>query len=269
MTDSHLHVRFPSTSFISLAEFEDHRRDQHDRLEARDRYERGLAGQAEGIRRDGTCAPCLRRASFTSLTTGGEAVPDWRAHLVCDCEDRLDSRARALLHFLEAEAGLRKWSRVLLFGPAGAADPRIAAAAGSVARLARLGFGRAMTGTGGYRLDAATGTFHLAVCSDYLHRVPPLDAALAELRRVLVPGGRCVLTMPFRDGAAHTVTRLDGLPLVAGRLPTEAGGEVHAIGWDILDRLRKAGFADARAHRYWSDELGYLGACNMIVSAAA
>lgn len=115
----------------------------------------------------------------------------------------------------------------------------------------------------------ADGAFHLAVCSDYLHRVPPLEAALAELRRVLVPGGRCVLTMPFRDRAAHTVTRLEGLPLVAGRLPTEAGGDVHELGWDMLERLRQAGFTDARAHFFWSDELGYLGAGNMIVCAAA
>ena len=99
--------------------------------------------------------------------------------------------------------------------------------------------------------------------------MPPLAAVLAELHRVLVPGGRFVFTVPFRYRAAHTVTRLKDLPLVSGRLPTEAGGEVHQIGWDILDLLRAASFTTAHAHTYWSDELGYLGTCNMIFSAVA
>ena len=270
MTDAALHVRFPSVSFVSLAEFEEHCRDQQPRLQARLSYERSLASGEDSIHRDGTCAPCLRTARFISLTAGGEALadgrrlPNWREQLVCDCEDRLDSRSRALLHFLEAETGLRRWSRVLQFGPPGPAARRIAAAAGSVTGIARLGFAR-----GGYRLEAADAAFHLVVSTDYLHRVPPLDPALAELRRVLVPGGRCVFTIPFRERSARTLSRLDGLPLLAGRLPTEAGGEVHDIGWDILGRLRAARFTDARAHCYWSDELGYLGAGGMIFSAAA
>jgi SAM-dependent methyltransferase len=120
-----------------------------------------------------------------------------------------------------------------------------------------------------YRLAAADAAFHLVVSSDYLHRVPPLEAALGEIRRVLVPGGQFVFTVPFRALAARTVPRLDGLPRMAGLLPGEAGGEVHELGWDILDLLRGAGFTDARAHLTWSDELGYLGPFNMIFSALA
>jgi len=179
------------------------------------------------------------------------------------------SRNRALLHFLTSEAGLRPWSRVLLFGPPGAADRRIAAMAASLVSIPRLGFARAGAGVQGYRLDAADAAVHLVVSSDALHRVPPLEAALAELRRVLVPGGSFVFTVPFRFRAAHSVARLEGLPRVSGRLPTEAGGEVHALGWDILDLLRDAGFSTARAHVYWSDELGYLGSGNMIFLAVA
>lgn len=274
MTDPGLHVRFPAACFVSRAEFENYEREMRARLDDRRAYERGLGSREESIVRDGTCAPCLRRARFTARTAGGEALedgrlmPDWRGQLVCDCEDRLDNRNRALLHFLEAEAGLRGWSRVLLFGPPGPVDRRIAAVAGSVVSIARLGSARAASGTGGYRLDAADGAFHLAVSSDYLQRVPPLEAALAELRRVLAPGGRCVFTVPFRDRSARTVSRLEGLPLVDGRWPAEAGGTVHEAGWDILDRLRGAGFTDARAHAYWSDELGYLGSGNMIFAAA-
>ena len=58
-------------------------------------------------------------------------------------------------------------------------------------------------------------------------------------------------------------------PSVRFLVSTEAGGEVHALGWDILDLLRDAGFSTARAHVYWSDELGYLGSGNMIFLAVA
>ena len=273
MSDTSLHVRFPSASFLSFAEFEEHLRDVQARLDARYLYERGLASEDATIEREGTCAPCLRRARFTSRTGGGEAladgrkVPNWREEMACDCNDRLSGRNRALLHFLEAVAGLRSWSRVLLFGPASAADRRIAAAASGVRRIARLGLERAAAGGPRHRADAADAAFHLVVSSDYLQRVPPLEVALAEIRRVLVPGGRFVFTVPFRYRASHTLTRVDTLRRIAGRLPAEANGEVHELGWDLLERLREAGFIDARAHTYWSDELGYLGSINKLFSA--
>ena len=275
MSATRFNVRFPSVSFVSLAEFEEYLRDAQSRLDARQAYERGLASAEEEILRDGTCAPCLRRARFTARTAGGEAledgrlVPNWRDQLICDCEDRLSNRNRALLHFLTSEAGLRPWSRVLLFGPPSPLDRRIAAAAASLVSVPRLRFAHAGGGAQGYRLDAGNAAVHLAVSADYLQRVPPLVEALAELRRVLVPGGSFVFTAPFRWRAARSVARLADLPRLAGRLPTEAGGEVQALGWDIIDLLRGAGFRTARACTYWSDELGYLGAGNMIFLAVA
>jgi hypothetical protein len=97
--------------------------------------------------------------------------------------------------------------------------------------------------------------------------VPPLRAALPEFRRVLVPGGSLVMLVPFRYRAVRTLSR-EGLPLVGGRLPVEYRDPVHEIGWDVLDWLRAAGFRHAAAHSYWSNELGYLGAFNMILHAS-
>jgi SAM-dependent methyltransferase len=118
-----------------------------------------------------------------------------------------------------------------------------------------------------FGLDAPDNSAHIVVSLDYVHRVPPLKSALAEIHRALVPGGHFVFTVPFRVNSEATSSFISHLPLVGGLLPAEFGAEVHEIGWDILESLRKAGFASATAHLYWSEELGYLGPFNFIFSA--
>jgi SAM-dependent methyltransferase len=188
-------------------------------------------------------------------------LPNWREQLACDCEDRLASRPRALLHFLGSVAAAQPWSRALLFGPPAPTDRRVAAMVGAVTAVERL--------TEDHRLPLPSGAFHLALASEALHLVPPLDTAMAEIRRVLAPGGEFAFTVPFRNQAAGTQSALDRLPRVDGRLPSEVGFECHEIGWDILPRLRRAGFAEASAYVYWSRELGYFGPLNVIFGAVA
>jgi len=270
MTETRLYARFPAASFVSQAEFAEYCREAQPRLDTRYIHETGLATSDDVVVQRGTCAPCLRRAVFTSHTGRWEQladrrrIPEWSDALTCDCGDRLTSRARALVHFAESVAVLRPWTRLLLFGPPAAADRRLAALAGTTTRLASLAAGEA---AGAWRLDAADGAFHLAVSAETLHRVPPLHAAFAEFRRVLAPGGSLVFTVPFRYRAARTTSRGD-VPLAGARPPAMYREPVHEIGWDVLDMLRAAGFPHARAYSYWSNELGYLGSFNMIIHAA-
>ncbi len=270
MTDTRLHARFPAASFISQTEFAEYCRLMQARLDTRYLHETSLTTHDDRVTQVGTCGPCLRRTVFTTDTTGwerqpdGRRVPEWSDAQACDCEDRLTGRLRALVHFAQSDASLRRWTRLLLFGPPGQADRCLSALAGETTRIERLAPGPTAADV---RLPAGDEAFHLVVSSNYLHRVPPLRAALAEFRRVLAPGGSLIFLVPFRYRALRTLSR-DGLPELGGRQPLEFREPVHDIGWDMLDWLREAGFRHAAAHSYWSNELGYLGAFNILLHAS-
>lgn len=271
MTETRLNARFPAVSFVSPTEFAEYCRIAQAKLDMRYLHETSLTTHEDTVKQLGTCGPCLRRTVFATDTRGWETLPDgrrlpaWSVAQACDCEDQLTGRDRALVHFAVAEAALRPWTKLLLFGPPSPADRRLTLLAGETTRIERLAAGA--TGDG-VRIVAPDGAFHLAICCDTLHRVPPLRAAFAEFRRVLAPGGALVFTVPFRYRSAKTLSRGD-LQGVGGRQLVEFRDPVHEIGWDVLDWLREAGFRHAAVQSYWSNELGYLGAFNMLLHALA
>ena len=128
MSDPSLHVRFPSANFVSFAEFEEYRRDMQPRMDARYLYERGLANTGDGHPARRHLRPLPAPRPFHRPHRGGEAladgrtVPNWREEQTCDCEDRLNDRARALVHFLAVR------------GRAARLDPGAAVRAGRVRR---------------------------------------------------------------------------------------------------------------------------------------
>jgi ubiquinone/menaquinone biosynthesis C-methylase UbiE len=91
-------------------------------------------------------------------------------------------------------------------------------------------------------LPFAAATFDLAICNHVLEHVGDAAAALAELHRVLKPGGRLICQTPF-------ATRLTGtfedplLQSTADRL-FFYGQEDHVrlFGSDIEEVFRRAGF---------------------------
>ena len=260
-------VRFPAVSFASRAEFIAYCGSSRVLLDTRYLHERALALPLGEHSRPGTCAPCLRQTNFSLTTEGGEQladgriVPNWREQLVCDCADRLNNRHRAVLHFIETTVTLAPWQRILAFGQLSEAETRLCVRLGDPVFAPRLIVRPDLSRA----LAAADASCHLALALDYLQLVPPLPRVLAELRRVLVPGGTLVFTVPFRWDRPATRSHVD--LSVEAALPVDSPHEVHEIGWDILDRLREAGFARGRVHAYWSDELGYLGPFNTIFSA--
>ena len=105
------------------------------------------------------------------------------------------------------------------------------------------------------RLTYADASFDLVTHTEVLEHVPDDTRALAELRRVLRPGGLMLFTVPLHGGVA-TVERArlrDGvvehlLEPVHHTDPLRREGILafRDYGSDIVDRLRGAGFDDAR-----------------------
>lgn len=90
------------------------------------------------------------------------------------------------------------------------------------------------------------GSFDVVSCAAGLHLISPLDKALAEMRRVLAPSGRLVVSVPRRP-AGETARKVSSF--VEKRL----GPHAFAPG-ELENRLREAGFenvATVYANRLW------------------
>ena len=105
-------------------------------------------------------------------------------------------------------------------------------------------------------LSLRSGSFDIVATNDVLEHVPSIDRALAEMHRVLRPGGWHVGTMPFHYFDDVSTRRA---------LLNEGGGIIHLLepeyhhdpmndggvlvfeipGWDIIARAHQAGFSRA------------------------
>jgi SAM-dependent methyltransferase len=263
-------IDFPSAVLRSVDDFKRLRSSSSDLLDERYRREQSLGSTNDAIVLRGTCGPCLRVTDFTSGTAGGEStadgrrVPSWREQQVCGCSFALTSRERAILHVALPFIGAANWYKLGLLG----SSPRLASyLSKSQPHIAIWPRFERADGPAGLSLGAATAAFHMIISPDYLNFVPPLDEALNEVARALMPGGVFAFSVPFHINLDVTASQYDHLPTGNGRLPPFSSEPVHQIGWDILGRLRRAGFEDGKAYCYWSEELGYLGTFNMIFAA--
>ena len=99
-------------------------------------------------------------------------------------------------------------------------------------------------------LSYADASFDLVVTSDTLEHVPDVDRALAEIRRVLRPGGAHVFTTPMlTDRPTRQRARIEQGQIVHLLPPSHHGGPdaldflvFNEFGADFPDRVTSAGF---------------------------
>jgi SAM-dependent methyltransferase len=92
------------------------------------------------------------------------------------------------------------------------------------------------------RLDLPASSFDVAICSHVLEHVDDRKA-LAELYRILRPGGLCILAVPIVEGWDATfedaaVTKPEERAVYFGQFD-----HIRYYGADFRDRIRKAGFS--------------------------
>jgi SAM-dependent methyltransferase len=117
----------------------------------------------------------------------------------------------------------------------------------------------------------------LVLCNELFEHLYNLPAALAEIARVLRPGGFLVSTCPFAYNRSDTIVKARHRPGASPGVAAEAellmepefhgdpvhpeqGSLVYQIpGWDLLDQARSAGLTDAAIHWIAAPSYGVLG----------
>lgn len=238
----------------------------------------------------GLCAICNAIVDFrTTIENGkensvGETRPNWREGLICP-QCGMCNRVRAALHlaiqnfdltpdkqiYTTEQVGLvYRWLRGHFTHVLGSEylPP------GQVPGFRRLGINHQDV----QALSLAAASVDCVITLDVLEHVPDHSAAFASFARVLRPGGRLVITAPFTINKFDTTVRAEMLR--DGRIKHFMPEEIHGnpldpsgslcfrhFGWDVLEQLTEAGFADPGVHVYHNRYLGYLGGQQSLISA--
>lgn len=115
-------------------------------------------------------------------------------------------------------------------------------------------------------------SFDIVIINEMFQHVEHLPMALAEIARVLKPGGRLVATCPLALGQQKSIVKArrnanTGAVEFLGEpgyhsstiLPEHGPVVLQIPGWELLDQLKQAGFADAAIHLVCSWKHGVLG----------
>lgn len=127
------------------------------------------------------------------------------------------------------------------------------------------------------KLTLADACVDVVLCNELFEHLYDLPAALAEIARILRPGGVLVSTCPFAYNRIDTIVKARHRPGATPGVAAEAellgepefhgdpvhpeqGSLVYQIpGWDLLDQARAAGLSDAAIHWIAAPSYGVLG----------
>jgi SAM-dependent methyltransferase len=278
------------TTVTSLAEYQSHLKQMQKVHEQRWELELDLARGQDPIVTRGICYPCDKEVDFVTdfsycaTMEDGTRIPNWRERVLCPCV--MSNRARAAIHLVEGTLGAKRKHDLYI---AEQVTPlyrtlakRFPTLIGSEYLGDEVSFGtlNAM----GLRNESVTqlsfgdASFDYALNFDVLEHIPEPKRGLAELQRVLRPGGALLLSVPFMPDAEASQQRAriapDGSvehllpPFYHGDPVSTAGCLCFTdFGWDLLDDMRAAGFRRAELALFWSDKFGYYGVEQMMFVA--
>jgi len=275
--------RTPSLSIArvaSYAEFVDYATSMAPEYQRRTQYERQLthSGHRTFVV-DGLCYPCSARRTFRVdyLHARDPTVPNWREHLRC-VRCGMSNRQRAACQIFEQECAPEPNHRIYLTERRTRlyrhVRKKFRFATGSeflddrqwLQRVRSLGIRNENLTS----LSFPDSSFHAVLSFEVLEHVAAFQVAIAEVFRVLRPGGTFLFSTPFDPASQMTAVRarVEADGSITHVLEPEYHGDPLAgagilcfqhFGWDLLECLRDTGFSDVHALFYWSDVLGYLG----------
>ena len=227
----------------------------------------------------------LTNTDFGKVDSSGEVVINWREQLLCpNCH--MFNRVRAALQLSIQDFGLSIDHDIYVTEQFGVVYRWMRGHFNHVIGSEYLypekhsGFSRfGINHQDVHSLSMPSASLDFILSFDVLEHVPNHVAAFDSFARVLRPGGRLVMTVPFNIKERSTLVRAkmhdDGT--IEHFLPIEIHGNpldpvngslcFRRFGWDTLDQLTEAGFTDAKVHSYHDRKLGYLGGQQLLVSA--
>ena len=252
-----------------------------------------VQGRKENYHLPGYCRVCGQDVKFLvdrqcgAVEIQGVWLPNWRERLVCPvCS--LNNRQRAMayatkeavahhrdkrpdIYLMEQVTPIFNWVRISL--------PH-ACCIGSEYLGKNVRPGKVVKGIRHEdveQLSFGDKSFDLIISNDVLEHVMNPRKALKESCRILRPGGKLLMTVPFdlsmeksRCRAEFVNGKLEHIfpPAYHGNPVSDDGSLVFTdFGWDFLQDIRNAGFAKVELCFYWSEVYGHIGAGQHYINA--
>lgn len=280
-----IHVNFVNRGTLIIRAFADHA-SYHAFGMASTKYpsslEANIISSGRSIQVDGFCHVCDHQSrlilDFTqAYRMNGQLVPNWRETLVCPgCG--LNNRMRAAIHLFDQVLNPLPNSLIYLTEQAShfftQMKSRYSGCIGS--EYLEEDIPEGSINNAGIRHEDVTRlsfsdeSIDYVLSFDVLEHIPNYQTALAEIHRVLRPGGALLLSVPFLPDSDETLVRAErnANGVITHLMPPEyhidplrekGSLSFYQFGWHFLRDLRAAGFTDVRALYHRSDLFGYLG----------
>jgi hypothetical protein len=278
------------TRVQNLSEYETHLKSFAAIHRERWRVELDLCKSGEPFKTAGTCFACEKTVEFetdfqySSHVVNGIKLPNWRERVMCPCQ--LSNRTRAAVHILQDVLGARPSDHIYVAEQVtplyATLQKRFPMLVGSEYLGERIPFGhldaRGVRNESINRLTFGDGAFEYALNFDVLEHVPEPTSGLSELYRILKPDGQLLLSVPFLQNqhGNRPRARVEANGEIEYLLPALYHGDpvseagclcFQDFGWELLDQMRGIGFRDVSMLLYWSQEYGYYGVEQMMISA--